>query len=142
MKIICISDIHQKLQIDKEEKEKLKRLYSFLDEIKTWNLDKLIIAGDLFDVWYEYKTVIPKPYFTTLTKLKSISNRGIKIIYLAGNTTSSSEIFYKMKFKQRCILTITNLRLKTRNFLSHMEMTTHLTMHDTIFLKRFCETSL
>ncbi|MCK4357579.1 MAG: UDP-2,3-diacylglucosamine diphosphatase [Candidatus Cloacimonetes bacterium] len=85
MKIICISDIHQKLQIDDEEKEKLKKLYSFLDKIKSWNLDKLIIAGDLFDVWYEYKMVIPKPYFTTLTKLKSISEKGIKIIYLAGN---------------------------------------------------------
>jgi len=85
MKIICISDIHQKLQVDEEEREKLRKLYSFLDEIKSWDLDKLIIAGDLFDVWYEYKMVIPKPYFTTLTKLKSISEKGTKIIYLAGN---------------------------------------------------------
>ncbi|MBC8527252.1 MAG: UDP-2,3-diacylglucosamine diphosphatase [Candidatus Cloacimonetes bacterium] len=85
MKVICFSDIHQKLLIDDAEKEKLKKLYSFLGEIQSYNLDKLIIAGDLFDVWYEYKMVIPKPYFSTLAKLKSISEKGTKVIYLAGN---------------------------------------------------------
>ena len=120
MKIICISDIHQKLQVDDEEREKLKRLYSFLDEIKTWNLDKLIIAGDLFDVWYEYKTVIPKPYFTTLTKLKSISNRGIKIIYLAGNHDFRFRDFLQNEIQAEVYLNDYEFMVENRKFfISH-----------------------
>jgi UDP-2,3-diacylglucosamine hydrolase len=85
MKIICFSDVHQRLQIDEEEQEKLKKLYSFLDYLREAKIDKLIIAGDLFDVWYEYKMVIPKPYFTTLAKLKLIAEKGTEIVYLVGN---------------------------------------------------------
>jgi UDP-2,3-diacylglucosamine hydrolase len=85
MKLICFSDVHQRLQIDEEEQGKLKKLYSFLDYLSEAKIDKLIIAGDLFDVWYEYKMVIPKPYFATLAKLKLIAEKGTEIIYLAGN---------------------------------------------------------
>ena len=120
MKIICISDVHQKLHVDDEEREKLKRLYSFLDEIKTWNLDKLIIAGDLFDVWYEYKMVIPKHYFTTLTKLKSISDKHTKIIYLAGNHDFKFRDFLQNEIHAEVFLNDYEFMIGNRSFfISH-----------------------
>jgi len=85
MRIICISDLHQRFQVDEEEKRKMRKFYSFLDHFITEPPEKLIIAGDLFDVWFEYKMVIPKEYFTTLHKLKIIADKGTNIIYISGN---------------------------------------------------------
>ncbi len=85
MRVICISDLHQKFHIDDEEQQKMEKFYSFLDYLILDHPDKLIVAGDMFDVWLEYKMVIPKAYFTTLHKLKLLADKGTKIIYLAGN---------------------------------------------------------
>lgn len=116
MKIICISDIHQKLQIDNEERKKLEKFHSFLDEIKNYNLDKLIIAGDLFDVWYEYKMVIPKSYFVTFSKLKSISESGTKIIYLAGNHDFKFRNFLKKEIEAEVYLENYEFEISDRKF--------------------------
>ncbi|MGC9337227.1 MAG: UDP-2,3-diacylglucosamine diphosphatase [Candidatus Cloacimonadia bacterium] len=101
MKIICFSDVHQRLHLDEEEREKLKKLYSFLDYLGETKIDKLIIAGDLFDVWYEYKMVIPKPYFTTLAKLKLIAEKGTEIIYLAGNHDFKFKDFFQKELSAK-----------------------------------------
>lgn len=85
MKIICFSDAHLLLHSSLEEEKKLTLLDEFLDYIKQEKPDQLIIAGDLFDVWFEYKLVIPKPYFKVLHQLATISDLGIKIVYLVGN---------------------------------------------------------
>lgn len=85
MRIICISDLHQRLYINEEETHKMQKFYSFLDHLIKDSPEKLILAGDLFDVWFEYKMVIPKAYFTTLHKLKIIADKGTKIIYISGN---------------------------------------------------------
>lgn len=85
MKIICFSDVHLLLHSSREEKEKLFLLAQFLEFIKKEKPAKLVIAGDLFDVWYEYQLVIPKPYFPVLHKLATIKEAGVKIIYLVGN---------------------------------------------------------
>ncbi|MBS3742540.1 MAG: UDP-2,3-diacylglucosamine diphosphatase [Candidatus Cloacimonetes bacterium] len=85
MKVICFSDVHLLLHSSPEEKYKLALFEEFLNYIKKEKPDKLIIAGDLFDVWYEYKLVIPKPYFHVLHKLAAIHELGTKLIYLVGN---------------------------------------------------------
>ncbi len=41
--------------------------------------------GDLFDFWFEYKTVVPKGFTRTLGKLAEISDSGIPIYYFVGN---------------------------------------------------------
>lgn len=85
MKIICFSDVHLLLHYSSEEKEKLVLLEQFLDYIIQEKPAQLIIAGDLFDVWYEYQLVIPKPYFPILHKMATIRESGVKIVYLVGN---------------------------------------------------------
>ncbi|MBN2018093.1 MAG: UDP-2,3-diacylglucosamine diphosphatase [Candidatus Cloacimonetes bacterium] len=99
MKIICISDLHQRFFVDKEEQEKLDIFYSFLDSLAQDPPNKLIIAGDLFDVWFEYAMVIPKAFFDTLHKLKIIVEKGTKIIYVAGNHDFVFKDFFQKDLK-------------------------------------------
>jgi len=78
MAIYFISDAHLG---DDEERE--RKLISFLDGIKGCEL--LYILGDLFDFWFEYRTVIPRQYIRTVCKLLDLVQSGTKIVYLAGN---------------------------------------------------------
>ena len=79
-----ISDIHLGLQERKLDKIREDTLLSFLDKIKP-NCKKIFIVGDLFDYWFEYKSVIPKNYYRTLTKLEELNRIGIRVVYLMGN---------------------------------------------------------
>ena len=79
-----ISDIHLGLGKRDEEREKEQRLLEFLTSIKS-SAEQLFIVGDLFDFWFEYKTVIPKGFHRTLAALQEFTDRGIPVHYLAGN---------------------------------------------------------
>ena len=62
-----------------------ERLFvKWLDEIKH-NAKALFILGDLFDVWFEYKHVVPKGYVRVLGKLAELADSGIPIYYFVGN---------------------------------------------------------
>lgn len=98
MKIICISDIHLLLYESEEEKKKIEKLDSFFSYLCKNPPDKLIIAGDLFDVWYEYQMVLPKHYFYILHKLKIVQESGVKLLYLAGNHDFRFVDFFQKQF--------------------------------------------
>lgn len=78
------SDVHLGLGSPQIEKQKEDRLLGFLRSILP-SSDHLFILGDLFDFWFEYKTVIPKGFHRTLAALQEFADRGVKVHYLAGN---------------------------------------------------------
>ncbi len=84
MKAYFFSDVHLGLSSREEEQKKEARLLSFLDTVLI-DATHLFIVGDLFDAWFEYKTVIPKGFHRTLTKLEDIVRKNITVHYLAGN---------------------------------------------------------
>jgi len=84
IKAYFISDLHIGVDCSEEEKQRQKKILEFLNTISK-DATHLYIVGDLFDFWYEYKKVIPKKYFDFLYILKSMTNRGVEIHYLAGN---------------------------------------------------------
>jgi len=45
----------------------------------------LFLLGDLFDFWFEYKTVVPKGFVRVLGKLAELSDQGVEIHFFAGN---------------------------------------------------------
>lgn len=47
--------------------------------------DALLVNGDLFDFWFEYKSVIPRKHFSTVAKLQALRARGIPITFVGGN---------------------------------------------------------
>jgi len=45
----------------------------------------LVINGDLFDFWFEWKTVIPRNSFRALAALADLRESGMPIVWIAGN---------------------------------------------------------
>lgn len=46
---------------------------------------EIYLVGDLFDFWFEYKTVVPKGYVRLLGKLAEITDSGIPVHLFTGN---------------------------------------------------------
>jgi len=49
------------------------------------DMGALFILGDLFDFWFEYKTVVPKGFVRILGKLAEIKDKGIPVFFFVGN---------------------------------------------------------
>ncbi len=58
--------------------------HAFLDEVPQPG-DHLLINGDLFDFWFEYRAVIPRKHFASVAKLQAVRARGIPITFVGGN---------------------------------------------------------
>ena len=83
-KIYFASDQHfgaptKELSFPREQK-----FISWLDEIKK-DATALFLLGDLFDFWFEYKTVVPKGFVRVLGKLAELRDAGIPIYFFVGN---------------------------------------------------------
>ncbi len=61
-----------------------KRVCAFLDEMKG-DMEALYLVGDIFDFWFEYKTVVPKGFVRLLGKLAELRDAGIPIYMFTGN---------------------------------------------------------
>lgn len=84
MSVFFISDVHLGLAGREEERAKEDRLLRFLKHILP-STTTLFVVGDLFDFWFEYKTVIPKGFHRTLSALQEFTDRGIPVHFLTGN---------------------------------------------------------
>lgn len=83
-KIYFASDCHLGVPDYSSSLEREKRFVRWLDFIKA-DCKELYLMGDIFDFWFEYKTVVPKGYVRLLGKLAELSDAGIKINYFTGN---------------------------------------------------------
>lgn len=45
----------------------------------------LLINGDLFDVWLEYRTVVPRKHVRVLARLAEVVESGLPIFFVGGN---------------------------------------------------------
>jgi len=61
-----------------------KKFVRWLDSIKH-DAAAIFLLGDLFDFWFEYKTVVPKGFVRVLGKLAELSDSGIPIYFFVGN---------------------------------------------------------
>jgi UDP-2,3-diacylglucosamine hydrolase len=59
-------------------------LVSWLEEIKE-DVGEIFLMGDVFDFWYEYKSVVPKGYVRLLGKLAELTDSGIPVHLFKGN---------------------------------------------------------
>lgn len=82
--IYFASDNHLGAPNPKASKVREQKFVSWLDEVKQ-DAAAIFLLGDLFDFWFEYKTVVPKGFTRTLGKLAEISDSGIPIYYFVGN---------------------------------------------------------
>jgi UDP-2,3-diacylglucosamine hydrolase len=47
--------------------------------------DELLINGDLFDFWFEYRSVVPRRHFGTIARLHELRRRGVAVSFIGGN---------------------------------------------------------
>jgi len=75
-----ISDAH--IGIDPPGASSERALLAICDAIHDGSL---VINGDLFDFWFEWSTVIPRPGFRVLAALATLRDRGVPVLWIAGN---------------------------------------------------------
>lgn len=83
-KIYFLSDFHLGAPNATESRLRENKIVSFLQEIRK-DAAVIFIVGDIFDFWYEYRTVVPKGYVRLLGELASITDAGIPIHFFVGN---------------------------------------------------------
>ena len=90
-KIFFISDAHLGLYPAHRSFEREKMLVQWLDSIKR-EASEIYLLGDIFDFWFEYKTVVPRGYTRLLGTLASLIDDGIKIHYFTNARTCENNI--------------------------------------------------
>ena len=83
-RVYFASDNHLGAPTQEASMPREKKFVAWLDEIKH-DAEAIFLLGDLFDFWFEYKSVVPKGFTRTLGKLAEISDSGIPIYYFVGN---------------------------------------------------------
>ncbi len=78
------SDFHLGIDVRYSSREREQQIVRWLDQIKV-DAAALYLVGDVFDFWFEYKTVIPKGYVRLLGKLAELRDADIPIYYFTGN---------------------------------------------------------
>jgi len=78
------SDFHLGTPNAKASNERETLIIRWLNEIGQ-DATHLILLGDIFDFWFEYRDVVPKGYFKFLSALHQLVEKGVKIYYFTGN---------------------------------------------------------
>ena len=82
--VYFFSDCHFGVPDHPQSLVRERLLIDFLDMVKKDGRE-LYIMGDLFEFWFEYKTVVQKGYVRLLGKFAEISDAGIPIYFFRGN---------------------------------------------------------
>jgi UDP-2,3-diacylglucosamine hydrolase len=79
--LTLVSDAHFGSGAD--EAERRRSFVRFLDSLH--GTTRLVVAGDLFQFWFDLGRTMPKGYFDILAALHALRRSGTRIDYLAGN---------------------------------------------------------
>ncbi len=82
--IYFASDFHLGVPDYKNSLVREKLFVRWLDEVRS-DAGEIYLMGDIFDFWFEYKTVIPKGFVRILGKLAEITDSGIPVYLFKGN---------------------------------------------------------
>jgi UDP-2,3-diacylglucosamine hydrolase len=85
-KIYFASDFHLGMSAFSrtEEITREKRIISWLTSIQK-DAQAIFLLGDIFDFWFEYKSVVPKGYIRFFGKIASLVEQGIPVYFFTGN---------------------------------------------------------
>lgn len=83
-KVYFASDFHFGIPTREVSVAREKRVVRWLEKCAE-NAEKIYLVGDLFDVWFEYRRVVPKGYVRFLGKLAELTDAGLSIEAFTGN---------------------------------------------------------
>ncbi len=79
-----ISDCHIGMKLDDNEQKRREKLFHVFGKIKKSG-GTLIIGGDFFDFWFEFRQKTPAIYQNVFDELDKLRDSGVRIHYIAGN---------------------------------------------------------
>ena len=83
-KVYFLSDFHLGAPNEVESRKREDRLVRFLQDARK-DAGVIFIVGDIFDFWFEYKTVVPKGFVRILGTLAQMADEGIQLHIFTGN---------------------------------------------------------
>lgn len=83
MNTILFSDVH--LDVAPGGKDTMTVFTQFLRQIDPQEYPRIVIVGDLFDFWFEYKQVIFSGYFDVIRALADLKDAGAETHFAVGN---------------------------------------------------------
>jgi UDP-2,3-diacylglucosamine hydrolase len=83
MNTVIFSDVH--LNVAEDGRERMAECVRFLRSIDPTETDHIIILGDLFDFWFEYRHVIFSGYFDVLRAFGDLADAGVRFDFVCGN---------------------------------------------------------
>ena len=83
-KIYFASDFHLGIPDYDSSLEREKKIVRWLDTIKH-DAEEIYLLGDVFDFWFEYKTVVPRGFVRLLGKIAELTDAGIPVHWFTGN---------------------------------------------------------
>ena len=83
-KIYFLSDFHLGVPDRERSLDRERRIVRFLETARA-DAAMILILGDMFDFWFEYRKVVPKGYVRILGKLADITDSGIPVHFFMGN---------------------------------------------------------
>lgn len=83
-KVYFLSDFHLGAPNNRESRKREDQIIRFLQQARK-DAAAIYIVGDIFDFWFEYRTVVPKGFVRLLGTLAQLSDEGIAIHIFTGN---------------------------------------------------------
>ena len=116
--IYFASDFHLGMPQGEVSKLREKKICDWLESISS-DASEIYLLGDLFDFWFEYKTVVPRGYVRFLGKLAELTDKGIKIFVCVGN----HDLWMREYLEEECGVVIFRdpmiKKFGTKNFYIH-----------------------
>jgi UDP-2,3-diacylglucosamine hydrolase len=83
-RICFFGDVHLGYGSAAEQQHRTTLLCEFLRALPGY-YTHVVILGDLFDYWFDYRTVIPKGFWEVLAALAGLRRHGVTVDYVIGN---------------------------------------------------------
>ncbi|MDD3642755.1 MAG: UDP-2,3-diacylglucosamine diphosphatase [Candidatus Krumholzibacteria bacterium] len=82
--VYFLSDTHFTYHTDDlREREKRRLFLEFLVSIR--RASRLYLVGDIFDFWFEYRSVVPRYYAEIVAGLAGLASSGTHVLIMGGN---------------------------------------------------------
>ncbi len=83
-KIYLASDFHLGAPDPISSLERERKVIRWLEEAAQ-DAAMIVLVGDIFDFWFEYKTVVPKGFIRFQGKIAELRDRNIEVVFFGGN---------------------------------------------------------
>ncbi len=82
--IYFVSDVHLGGGAPAQARAIERRFTAWLDAVGR-DAEALLLVGDIFDFWFEYREVVPKGFVRVLGRLADLTDRGVRVVFFTGN---------------------------------------------------------